>query len=70
MSPMRKRIISFTAVTLLALSAPVFADKAPSRLKVKMNIATLQELDEARVQVRYTLAEKIVGDRENNGPLS
>ncbi|WOG30198.1 hypothetical protein [Endozoicomonas sp. 8E] len=67
---MRKRIISFTAMTLLALSAPVFADKVPSRLKVKINIAALQEMDEARVEVRHTLTKRIVGGRENNNTLS
>lgn len=64
MSPMRKRIISLTAVTLLALSTPVFSDKAPSRMKVKINIATVQELDEVLIGVPRTLAEKIIMGRE------
>ncbi|WP_062270487.1 ComEA family DNA-binding protein [Endozoicomonas arenosclerae] len=69
MSPMKKRMISLTAVTLLALSAPIIADKAPSRMKVKINIATVQELDEVLVGVPRTLAERIIKDREKNGPF-
>ncbi len=66
---MKKRMISLTAVTLLALSAPIIADKAPSRMKVKINIATVQELDEVLVGVPRTLAERIIKDREKNGPF-
>ncbi|WP_034836108.1 ComEA family DNA-binding protein [Endozoicomonas numazuensis] len=64
---MRKRIISLTAVTLLALSAPIVADKAPSRMKVKVNVATVQELDEFLIGVPRTLAERIIREREKNG---
>jgi competence protein ComEA len=64
---MKKTVMSLAIATLLSLSAPIFAEKSPSRMKVNVNNATVQELDEGLEGVGRRIAEEIVKHRNTHG---